>query len=97
MYGYHVSNISTAPHMDIQSEINFLLTSHFSNLTIVHVSGHQDTKKTTKLTWLELLNVRANKLARIARTTLSPLSTIYKLVYFPRSNIQLYINDVPIH
>ena len=63
---YQDSHISNAPHMDIQDEINFLLTSHFTNLTIVHVNGHQDTKKNNSLTWLEYLNVRADKLATIA-------------------------------
>ena len=44
-YGYRTPKSSTAPHMDIQSEINFLIDSHFSHLNIVHVSGHQDDKK----------------------------------------------------
>ena len=95
--GYLNSYSSHAPHMDIQCEINYMINSHFSHTNIVHVHGHQDTKKNTTLTWLEKLNIRADKLAKLARANLPPLPTKYKYVHFPQSNIQLYINEVPIH
>ena len=47
-------------------EINVLLTEHFPLLNIMHVRGHQDTKKKANLTWTEVLNVRADRLATIA-------------------------------
>ena len=96
-YGNRFPKTSTAPHMDIQSEIDFMIKQHFPNIKIVHVSGHQDTKKNIILTWMETLNVRADKLATLARTTHRPLSTSYQSVSFPHSNIQLYINGIPIH
>ena len=84
LYAYHGGKMYCAPHMDIQSEINFLLSENFPRLHITHVRGHQDTKKNAKLTWTEVLNVRADKLATIARTSLRPLPSQYKISFLPR-------------
>ena len=41
--------------------------------------------------------MRADQLATLARTSLSPLPLLYQSINFPRCNIQLYINEYPIH
>ena len=38
------NKIYNAPHADIQSEINTILTESFPRLNILHVRGHQDRK-----------------------------------------------------
>ena len=57
-YGYNDNKTPHAPHSDIQSEINFMLTDTFPHLNILHVRCHQDAKKKSNLTWVEILNVR---------------------------------------
>ena len=54
-------------------------------------------EKSTELTWVETLNVRADALATSARTSLAPLPSPFKNIFFPKSMVQLYVNDLPIH
>ena len=58
------------PHMDIQCHIDRFLDSlsqSVSDLQVLHVFGHQDTKKKSRLSWLEQLNVRADQLVTFER------------------------------
>ena len=41
----------TAPHMDIQCIIYSLIVENIIDIEVIHVKGHQDTKKQGSLTW----------------------------------------------
>ena len=56
-YGNRFAKQYVAPHMDIQCAIDTILEKDFPHIEVQHVFGHQDTKKSTALTWLEYLNV----------------------------------------
>ena len=73
--------------MDIQCAIDTLILCYFPTLQVTHVRGHQDTKKTGTLTWLEHLNVRADTLATKARYNHPVLSVIQQQLWFPDSRI----------
>ena len=82
--------------MDIQLQIDSLLHKIQDVIDIKHVTGHQDTKKGTKLTWVEKLNVRAYQLATLARYHLQQKQSAPLLVHFPQARVQLYIKDKPV-
>ena len=88
------------PHMDIQCQIDRVLVKLnecISQINVVHVKGHQDTKKTSRLSWLERLNVRADQLATLERYHLELKKFSSFQVWFPAARIQLYLANNPIH
>ena len=88
------------PHMDIQCQIDRVLgklNESISQINVVHVKGHQDTKKASRLSWLERLNVRADQLATLERYHLE-LKTFRSFhACFPAAKIQLYLANNLIH
>ena len=86
--------------MGIQCQIDRVLTklNHcIPNIQVRHVRGHQDTKKKTRLSWLERLNVRADQLATLERYHLGLRKFSDLQVWFPAAKIQLYLENKPIH
>ena len=86
--------------MDIQCQIDRVLDSlsrSVSYLQVLHVFGHQDTKKKSRLSWLEQLNARADQLATLERYHLGLRKFSDLQTWFPASKLQLYIGNVPIH
>ena len=96
-YSYRLPSQYTKPHMDIQCTIDQLIVEYYPNLTVTHVKGHQDSKKTSTLTWIETLNVRADALATQTRHEQCQLLYEQQCVWHPHYTIQLYINNLPIH
>ena len=66
-------------------------------MDIIHVKGHQDQNKKSRLTWLDLLNVRSDELATISRSRLQQGKADTLQVLFLESKVQLYIDDLQIN
>ena len=84
------------PHMDIQLHIDGLIKALNGDIKITHVKGHCDRGK-EPLTWIQKLNVRADELATQQRERIEKNKQKQFDVWFPNSQICLYINDIPIH
>ena len=88
-YGSRWTKTVLKLHMDIQLEIYAILEPILAFLTVEHVRGHQDTKSTRRLTWIENLNVCDDFLATQTRYRLNTQTPKILNVYFPSSHIQL--------
>ena len=86
--------------MDLQCQIDRVLVNLnkcIPQIQVVHVRGHQDTKKISHLSWLERLNVRSDQLETLERYHLELRKFSALQVWFPAAKIQLYLANKPIH